>query len=79
MWKLWCNHRLSYITQALDSAMHRKQSEKDIWEVGHYRLNTLREFYVQQKLIGIKPGYKSFRFWPYQNYKKLERKELYNT
>ena len=79
MWKLWCNHRLSYITQALDSAMHRKKSEKDIWEVGHYRLNTLREFYVQQKLIGIKPGYKSFRFWPYQNYKKLERKELYNT
>ena len=79
MWKLWCNHRLSYITQALDSAMHRKKSDKDIWEVGHYRLNTLREFYVNQKLIGIKPGYKTFRFWPYQNYKKLERKELYNT
>ena len=28
IWKLWCDYQMSYISQALDSAMHRKKSER---------------------------------------------------
>lgn len=84
-WKLWSNYQDTYLTQALDSAILRVESKRKrgfvrpTYKVGFWRMNTLHSVYVQQKLLGIKPGYKDFSFWPYRNWKREERKELYNT
>ena len=84
-WNLWSNYQDTYLTQALDSAVMRMESKKKRgfvrphYKVGFWRMNTLHSVYVQQKLSGIKPGYKDFKFLPYRNWKREERKELYNT
>ena len=56
-WRIWCDYPDTYLTQALDGAIMRIDSKRKRGfirpqlKVGFWRMNTLHEMYVQQKLL----------------------------